>query len=142
VRHVLLLRVGRAESAGLRVLRRLRVVGVAMALQRRWGVELLLGLVILCGRVSVAASGRADASAYASAIGVRGAIAGASIWVRLTAVSSLGLAIRVAAVLIVVLRHVWCVLGWIGSVGAMVSECRSGAGAWRTAAEATESCAD
>jgi len=33
-------------------------------------------------------------------------------------------------------------LGWIDSVGAMVSECRSGAGAWRTAAEATESCAD
>jgi hypothetical protein len=54
----------------LRILRRLRVVGLAMALERRGRVELLLRLVILLGRVSLVNSGRAGATAYSSAIGV------------------------------------------------------------------------
>lgn len=70
VRNILLLRVGLAQRTGLRILRRLRVVGLAMALERRGRVELLLRLVILLGRVSLVNSGRAGATAYSSAIGV------------------------------------------------------------------------
>jgi hypothetical protein len=41
-----------------------------MTLEGRRGVELLLGLVILFGRVSFVNSGRAVARAYSSVIGV------------------------------------------------------------------------
>jgi hypothetical protein len=125
VGDVLRVRVGWAEGAGLRVLRRLRVVRVAM-LQRRGRVE-LRGLLVVLRVALVFTSCRAVATAYSSAIGVGCAIAAASVRVRLCAISCLRLAVRVSAVLLVILRHSRSVLGWIDCVGAMLSGCRSGA---------------
>jgi hypothetical protein len=92
------------------------------------GVE-LRGLFIVLRSASVSISCRATATAYSSAIGVGCAIAAASVRVRLGAISCLRLAVRVSAVLLVVLRHIRSVLGWVDCVGTMVSGCRRGA--WR-----------
>jgi hypothetical protein len=95
-------------------------------LQCRGRVE-LRGLFVVLRSVLVFISCRAVATAYSSAIGVGCAIAAASVRVRLGAVSCLRLAVRVSAVLLVILRHSRSVLGWIDCVGAMLSGRRSGA---------------
>lgn len=103
-RHVSM---GNGLRATLRVLRLLRIVGVAMRERRRRRVR---RLVILCCRVSSCCSSCAIAAAYASAIGVGRAVATTSVRVGLS-VAALGLSVRVAAVCLVVLRHVGCVAG-------------------------------
>lgn len=56
--------------AGLRILRWLRIVGIATTLEGRRRAELLSLAVILFRRVSLLSSGRVVATAYSSVIGV------------------------------------------------------------------------
>ena len=56
MRDVLRIRVGWTQGTSLRVLRWLRVIRFAMALEGRWGIELLLRLVVLYCRISLVMS--------------------------------------------------------------------------------------
>ena len=135
VRHIL--RVCWTQGARLRVLRGLRVIGVAV-LKRRRRVE--LRIIVLCRRVSYCISCCALLMAYSSAVRVGRAVAAAAIRVGLATITCLGLAVRVSAVLLVILRHDRQLMGWIESVGAMVSESRGGAA--RQTRKLAEGCAD
>jgi hypothetical protein len=87
---------------------RIGVVGVfgVVMLDLRRSVHLLIVLQVML----VAVNRVARRIAYSSAVGVRRSIASASVWICLgrLAISGLGLAVRVPAVLLVVLRHGVC----------------------------------